>query len=180
MSVRITQRIKIRGINPYVLVGAEQAVALKPGWKKPMPVLVTINGQPRKPARVNLMPAGDGSFYLYLNGPVREASATAVGDRVVARVSFDAAYRGGPTHAMPPGLRRALRAQPKRRQAWDALTPSRQKEILRYLAALRSETARERNIAKVLGMLSKPLGIYLGRVRAANRKVRSSQARVRG
>ena len=33
------------------------------------------------PARVNLMPVGDGTFYLYLNGPIRTASATAVGDR---------------------------------------------------------------------------------------------------
>jgi hypothetical protein len=173
MSVSLTQRIKIRGINPYLLVSAKQAAALQRGWRKPMPVLVTLNGQPRKPARVNLMPVGDGTFYLYLNGPLREASATAVGDRVVARLSFDTAYRGGPSHSMPLALARALRAQPKTNAAWKALTPSRQKEILRYLAALRSEAARQRNVEKVLAMLSTPKGIFLGRARLARRAARA-------
>jgi len=169
MSVIITSRIKILGINPYLLVSSKQAAQLRDGWRKPMPVLVTLNGQPQKPARVNLMPVGNGSFYLYLNGPLREASGTGVGDRVIARVSFDASYRGGPTHRMPPALARGLRAQPKRAAAWKALTPSRQKEILRYLAGLRSEVARERNIEKVLTMLSEPRGLYLGRRRDAQR-----------
>lgn len=170
MSVSITARIKIRGINPYLLVSAKHATALRDGWRQPMPVLVTLNGAPRTPARVNLMPAGNGSFYLYLNGPLRQASKTGVGDRVVARVSFDAAYRGGPTHPMPPALAHGLREQPKRAAAWGELTPSRRKEILRYLAGLRSEDALERNIEKVLAMLSKPRGLYLGRARADARK----------
>lgn len=162
-AIRFTQRIELREINPYLLVSARHAIALKPGWKRPMPVLVTINGQPSPPARVNLMPVGDGTFYLYLNGPIRTASRTAVGDRVTARVSFDASYRGGPTHPMPASLRRALVARPKAKQAWSALTPSRQKEILRYLATLKSEAARERNVAKVVAMLGKPNGYFLGR-----------------
>lgn len=179
MSVNITSRIKIRGINPYVLVNAKQASALRNGWRKPMPVLVTLNGQPRKPARVNLMPAGDGSFYLYLNGPLREASGTSVGDRVVARVSFDAAYRGGPTHRVPPALGHGLRARPRLARAWDALTPSRQKEILRYLAGLRSQAALERNIEKILAMLNEPRGLYLGTRRAAARGGRAKSQRKR-
>ncbi len=174
MIVSLTQRIKIRGINPYLVVNAKQATLLKPEWRKPMPVLVTLNGKPRRPARTNLMPVGNGSFYLYLNGPLREASATAVGDRVVARLVFDAAYRSGPAHPVPSALGRALRAQRNTRAAWKALTPSRQKEILRYIAALRSETARERNIEKVLKMLSTPKGIYLGRAR---RPARTSTSR---
>src|SRR5262249_13394051 len=153
----------IRGINPYLRVSARQASTLKPQWRRPMPVLVTINGEPTQPARVNLMPAGDGSFYLYLNGPIRDASGTTVGDRVTAEVAFDTAYRGGPTHPMPPSLRAALRAKPKANQAWKALTPSWQKEILRYLAALRSDAARERNVAKVVASLQAPNGTFLGR-----------------
>ena len=164
-SLRFTQRIRIRGINPYLLVSARQATALKSGWRRPMPVLVTIDGKPTKPARVNLMPAGDGSFYLYLNGPVRDASGTRVGDRVTAEVAFDAEYRAGPTHPMPPALRTALRAEPRATRAWQALTPSRQKEILRYLAGLRSETARDRNVSKVLAMLKSPSGSFLGRAK---------------
>jgi hypothetical protein len=171
-AVRFIQRIKIRDINPYLRVSARHAIALKPDWKRPMPVLVTINGRPAPPARVNLMPAGDGTFYLYLNGPIRTASATAVGDRVTASVSFDARYRGGPTHAMPRALRRALGVRPKAKQAWSALTPSRQKEILRYLAGLKSEAARERNVAKVVAMLGKPGGTFLGRAHESAKRTR--------
>ena len=177
MSVSITSRIRIRGINPYLLVTAKQVSALREGWRRPMPVLVTLNGQPRKPARVNLMPVGNGSFYLYLNGPLRQASGTGVGDRVIARVAFDSHYRGGPAHRMPPALRRGLQSQPKRAEAWRSLTPSRQKEILRYLAGLRSKAALERNVAKVLVMLSQPRGLYLGRERATARAERAPAIR---
>jgi hypothetical protein len=162
-GIRFTQRIEIRGINPYLLVNAKLAQQLQPGWRKPLPVRVTINGEPRSPARINLMPVGDGSFYLYLNGPLREASGTAVGDRVTARVSFDASYRGGPTHAVPRSLELGLRARPKLARAWEALTPSRRKEILRYLGGLRTEAARERNVAKLLASLARPGQEYLGR-----------------
>ena len=171
-TLRFAQRIKIRGVNPYLRVSAKQASALKPGWRKPMPVLVTIDGHPREPARINLMPVGDSSFYLYLNGPIRDASKTAVGDRVVARVAFDTEYRGGPTHAMPPSLKTALRTDLRANEVWRAFPPSRQKEILRYLAALRSDSARERNVEKVLSMLKDARTPFLGRARASPKKKR--------
>jgi len=182
-AVRFTQRIALRGINPYLRLSAELAQELKPGWRKPLPVRVTINGRPRSAARVNLMPVGDGGFYLYLNGPLREASGTAVGDRVTARVAFDASYRGGPSHAAPPSLVRGLRARPDAAQAWVALPPSRRKEILRYLAGLRTEAARERNVAKLLTVLTQPRREFLGRplgrgetTRSSNKARKSSRA----
>ena len=50
-------RIKIRDGNPYVDISRSRARALKPGWRRPLPVLVRVNGQPtRKPWRINLMP----------------------------------------------------------------------------------------------------------------------------
>ncbi len=101
-------RIRIREANPYVAVSKARAQAIKPGWRKPLPVLVQINGQPKKPWRINMMPVGDGSFYLYLHGLVRKASSTKVGDLVTVDISFDAAYRSGPMHPMPSWLREAL------------------------------------------------------------------------
>ena len=82
-----TAVIKIRGVNPFILVSTLRASAIKPGWRKPLPVLVRINGKPEKAWRINMMPVGDGSFYLYLHGDIRKASGTAVGDRV--RVEID-------------------------------------------------------------------------------------------
>lgn len=153
----------MRGINPYLLVSAKLAERLKPGWRKPMPVLLSIDGEPRPPARTNMMPVGDGAFYLYLNGPTRESSGTDVGDSVTARVAFDDAYREGPTHAVPRSLALSLKARPDARQAWELLTASRKKEILRYLANLRTEAARERNVAKLVASLTQPGAVFMGR-----------------
>ncbi|HTH72571.1 MAG TPA: YdeI/OmpD-associated family protein [Candidatus Pristimantibacillus sp.] len=146
--------VELQGVNPYVLVTKERAAELQPGWRKPMPVVVQVNGQPSPAWHINMMPVGDGSFYLYLHGDVRKASKTKVGDTVEVRVSFDSSYKNGPMHPMPDWFREPLEADPKAKQAWDALPPSRQKEILRYLASLKSDEAKARNVAKALHVLS--------------------------
>ena len=76
-KLRFRAPIEIRGINPYVLVSAERAAKLKPDWRKPMPVRIQVNGKPDIPWRINMMPAGDGSFFLYLHGQVRKDFGTA-------------------------------------------------------------------------------------------------------
>lgn len=149
--------------NPFVPVSREQAAQLRPGWRKPMPVLVQINGQPEPPWRINLMPAGAGDYYLYLHGDVRKATRTAVGDLVTVDVSFDDAYGNGPQHPMPDELRSALDGNAAARQAWEALIPSRQKEILRYFASLKSDAARQRNLERALHVLSGHAGRFIGR-----------------
>jgi len=126
-------------------------------------VLVRVNGAPKKAWRINMMPVGKGDFRLYLHGDVRRASTTGVGDRVRVEVQFDADYRNGPTHPMPAWFRAPLFANAKAKRAWDALSPSRKKEILRYLAALSSAQARARNVARALQVLSGRGGRYMGR-----------------
>ncbi len=155
--------IEIRGINPFIRVSSARAAALKLGWRKPMPVLVRIDGQPARAHRVNMMLAGDGSFYLYLNGIVRAAAEASVGDRVLVEIAWDADYRGGPQHPMPTWLRTALKRDPKAWLNWKALSPSRKKEILRYLARLKSSEARERNLSKALKVLSGGPGRFMAR-----------------
>lgn len=158
-----TAVIKIRGINPFVLVNASRANAIKPGWRKPLPVLVRINGKPTDPWRINMMPAGDGSFYLYLHGDVRKASGTAVGDRVRVEIDFDRSYRNGPQHPMPAWFKQALAEDPQAMKHWKALSPSRKKEILRYFSRLGSLEARTCNLAKALHVLTGKPGRFMGR-----------------
>jgi hypothetical protein len=105
---------------------------------------VRINGKPEKAWRINMMPVGDGSFYLYLSGVVRKASGTAVGDRVRVEIEFNASYRSGPQHRLPLWFKQALAANPPAMKNWQALVPSRKKEILRYLTALKSAEVRAR------------------------------------
>lgn len=156
-------KIELRGINPYVLVSPARAARIKPGWKKPMPVLVQVNGQPDPAWRINMMPAGDGSFYLYLDGVVRKASGTDVGDMVAVSVVFDDEYRSGPQHDMLPEFAARLDENPSAQARWDALTPSLQKEILRYLANLKSDAARQRNLERAIAVLGGAKERFLAR-----------------
>lgn len=154
-AMRFIARMEILGINPYVRVSAARAKRIKPDWRRPLPVLVRVNGHPTaRPWRINMMPIGDGSFYLYLHGSVRKASDTKVGDRVRVEIEFDADYRGGPMTRVPIWFRAPLAENPKAAAAWKALTPSRKKEILRYLMNLKSDEARARNVERALRVLS--------------------------
>jgi hypothetical protein len=153
MTLRFRARIAINAINPYVRVGVARAARLKQGWRKPMPVRVQIDGKPDTPWRINLMPVGDGSFALYLHGDVRKASGTKVGDIVNVAIAFDDDYRGGPP-PLPSWFAAALGRNAPARRGWEALTPSRQKEVARTLARLKSPEARARNLAQALHVLA--------------------------
>ena len=161
--IRFRGRIEIRGINPYVAVSAERASLLKAEWRRPMPVLVTVNGQPDPPWRINMMPVGGGGFYLYLHGKVRAASGTAVGDKVDVEIAFDEGYRGGPDNPMPPWFAVEFQSNPAARSGWEKLPPSRQKEIVRYLSGLKSQEAQRRNTAIALHVLAGGKGRFLAR-----------------
>jgi hypothetical protein len=163
VTAAFSAAIKIRGVNPFILVSASRAKAIKPGWRKPLPVLVRINGKPRKAWRINMMPAGNGSFYLYLHGDIRRASGTGVGDRVRVDIDFDARYRNGPQHPMPKWFKQALAENPQAMKNWLALIPSRKKEVLRYFASLNSRDAHARNLSRALHVLSGGAGRFMGR-----------------
>jgi len=162
-GLKFRGRIETLNGNPYLLISAARAKRIKSGWKKSLPVLVRVNGKPRPPWRINLMPIGDGRFYLYLHGDVRKASGTKVGDRVDVEVRFDSSYQNGPLHPMPDWFRRPLSQSPKAQTHWDALPPSRQKEVLRNFSGLQSREARERNLAKALHVLSGKPGRFMAR-----------------
>ena len=167
MKFRAT--IALNNINPFVLVSAELAKLVKVGWRKPMPVLVQINGEPKSAWKINMMPRGDGSFYLYLHGIVRKASNTKVGDDVEVSLIFDEAYRNGPIHEMPAEFSILLQAAPKAELAWSKLIPSSQKEILRYFSWLKSEDARAHNVEKALHVLSGNEGRFMARTWSGGR-----------
>jgi hypothetical protein len=148
--------IKVRGVKPFVFVGGFRANAPRAGWRKPFPVLVRINGKPANACRTNMIPVGDGSFYLSLHGEIRKASGTTVGDRVRVEIDFDTSYRNGLQHPMPRWFRLGLGRTPQAWEKWIALIPSRKKEILRYFSRLNSPDARARNLGKALVVLSGP------------------------
>ncbi len=181
-TLRFRAQIEINKINPYVLVDARRAARLQKSWRKPMPVCIQVNGKPDQPWRINMMPIGDGSFYLYLHGTVRKAAGAQVGDVVSVAVQFDEEYSGGPAHPMPSRFGAELKRDRGARHSWDALSPSRQKEILRYFAALKSPGARQRNVARALHVLAGGHARFMGRDwnESGNQRRRPAKAQTSG
>jgi hypothetical protein len=166
--------IAIIGINPYVLVPAVHLRALFDAAgrdKGPIPIRVTIAGTAFEQNLVRYQ----GEWRLYLNGPMRKAAGKDVGERIALGVEFDAAPRAEP---MPPLLERALATQPAARATFEALAPSRRKEILRYLNRAKSPATLQRNVDQVLHyLLGGPARLAVLRSRAPGTKKRSATTR---
>jgi hypothetical protein len=162
-TLLLTATIEIVGVNPYVLVSAAQVAVLRPEWRRPMPVLVKVNGAPTAPWRTSMMPNGRGDFLLYLHGKMRDVSSTKVGDVVTIDLAFDETYRNGPQHPVPELLQAALDRDETIAHNWARLTPSRQKEILRYFAALKTQEANVRNVERMARILGGEAGRFMGR-----------------
>ena len=91
-----------------------------------------------------------GAWRLYLNGPMR-ASAGIDGDGVgrIGHVELD--YDPVPrTVPMPAPFEKALKKNKTAKAEFEKLSPSRQKEILRYLGSMKTEESLLRNVGKVL------------------------------
>jgi hypothetical protein len=163
MFLEFKALMQITGANPYVLVSAVQASSLRNNWRKPMPVVLQVNNKPDLSWHINMMPVGNGDFYLYLHNHVRKASNTKVGDEITVKIWFDDSYHNGPLHDMPKEFSLALDQHQAAATHWHELTPSRQKEVLRYFAGLKSETALQRNISKAVYVLEGKRERFMGR-----------------
>jgi hypothetical protein len=91
-----------------------------------------------------------GAWRLYINGPMLKSSGLKVGDVADIEIEFDPGPREVPMH---PALVEAFRKDPKAGTAFSRLTPSRQKEILRYVGSLKTEAAIKKNVLRVVSSL---------------------------
>jgi len=103
-----------------------------------------------------LVPVKNAEYRLYVNGLMLKGSTTKVGDTVKFSIEQDIAPR---TVALliSKEFKRALNDN-KLFSAFRKLTPSRQKEILKYLNYLKTEEARIRNMNKVIHALKRKPG----------------------
>ena len=151
-------RISKIGINPYVSVPEDVLNRLfkQAGKTKgPIPVRGTLNGEKFKQTLVKYR----GAWRLYINGWMRQAAGVDVGDEAQVKLEFDPIPR---IERNPPKLVQALAKNKTAKAAFERLAPSRQKEILRYLNAMKTEKSLERNIEKVIKHLlgEKPEGLH--------------------
>lgn len=144
-----TAELEIIGINPFVHVPAEiLADIFKSAGKDkgPIPVKGEVNG---KAYLQNLMKF-KGAWRLYINTAMLKNSPGRTGETLKISIAFDPAPRITPMH---PRLEAALKANPDALQTFESLTPSRKKEIVRYIAFLKSEDSVNRNIERAIRFL---------------------------
>jgi hypothetical protein len=146
---RFTSKIEITGINPYVLVPDD---CLRYIWeqagknKSPIPVKGTIDGH----KFIQTLVKFKGDWLLYLNGFMRKAAAKDVGDVVEIQLEFDPEVRSIPMH---PKLATALQQNKEANAVFKKLSPSLQKEIVRYISHLKTEESVDRNITRAIRFL---------------------------
>jgi hypothetical protein len=98
-----------------------------------------------------LVPVKNSDYRLYVNGPMMKGANVSVGHTAsfVLEQDLDENSRAVP-------MRKEFRVRLKEENLdaeFRKLTPSRQKEVLRYLANLKSEEALMRNIEKVIRVM---------------------------
>lgn len=134
------------GINPVVdppdkvLLAIFRTAARSKG---PIPVRGKLNGA----EFIQTLVKYQGSWRLYINGPMLKDSELAVGDTAKIELEFDPRSR---EIAMPNELAAALRNDKKAKAAFEDLSPSRRKEISKYIGALKSPESVAKNIERVI------------------------------
>ncbi len=138
--------INIIGINPFVFVPEDilhQIFKDSGKTKGHIPIKGLINKKPYKQTLVKYK----GEWRLYVNTSMLKDSPKRIGERVDVTLSFDPESR---EIAMPEGLLKALQKNKKAGQIFDGLTPSLKLEIVRYIARLKTEEVRKKNIKKAM------------------------------
>jgi Bacteriocin-protection, YdeI or OmpD-Associated/Domain of unknown function (DUF1905) len=139
-------KIQIIGVNPYVLLPdtvLKNIFKTAGKDKSPVPVKGLIEGNAYKQTLVKF----SGKWRLYINGPMLKASKKSVGDLINLTIAFDPAERKETIH---PTLAKALNENAIAKKVFESLTPSRQKEIIRYINFLDQKK-------QLTGMWKRPL-----------------------
>lgn len=155
---RFTAIIHIIGVNPFVLIPENVLNHIFKTAKKikgPIPVKGTINTKPF----IQTLVRYSGEWRLYVNGPMLKTASAKVGDRVAIELAYDPAERVVPMH---PKFKRALNDNQAAKKTFDSLAPSRQKEIVRYIANLKTEESVQKNITRAIAFLT-GTGRFVGR-----------------
>lgn len=147
MTQKFSAKIYKLGINPCVDVPKRVSRAF--GQRGYVRIKGLLNNQP---IQATLVPKGNFTHRLFLNTDMRKRANLEVGD--TARLTLDIDERPR-TVPMPEEFAAALKENPKARDVFKRLTPSRQKEILTYLNWIKRPETLKRNVDKAVAMLSK-------------------------
>ncbi len=147
---RFEADLEIVGINPFVSVPEPilEAIFAAAGKRAgPIPIAGTVNGAPYQQSLMR----HQGAWRLYVNTAMLKNSPRRIGERLALTVAHDPVGRAA---SASPEFDRALAAHPQAKAVFEGLRPSRQREIVRYIASLKSPATRERNVARAIAFLT--------------------------
>lgn len=144
--IKFSAKIYKIGINPVVDPPEKVLNALfKEAGKSRGPI--PVRGKLNAAEFIQTLVKYQGTWRLYINWPMLKDCGLKVGDTAKVEVEFDPRSRDVP---MPAKFAAALKKDKHVKTAYAALSPSRQKEILRYLGSLKTEESLDKNIGRVL------------------------------
>jgi hypothetical protein len=151
-------RIEIIGINPFVFVPEKILLEIfrQAGKEKGhIPVCGSVNNKTFKQTLVRYR----GDWRFYINTTMLKDSPKRIGEIVEVHIRYDPADRTIEPH---PDFARALKENKEARKTFDSLPASRQKEIIRYISALKTPESVKKNIDRAIGFLTGS-GRFVGR-----------------
>lgn len=135
--------------NPFVFVPDKILAHLFQKAQKnrgPIPVHGKINGKSFRQTLVKY----SGHWRLYINMKMLKNSPKRIGEKIKVDIAYDPSDRTIPMH---PKLKESLDNHIAAKEVFETLAPSRQKEIIRYIAHLKSEESVDRNITRAINFL---------------------------
>ncbi len=159
MSHKFEAILEIIVGNPFVFIPEEILLDLfqiAESNTRPIPVKGSINGKDYQQTLVKY----SGAWRLYINMNMLKDSPRRIGELIHVEIEFDPSDRSIEAH---PKLVQALEASPEARKIFEGLSPSRKKEIVRYIHHLKSEESVDRNVRRAINFL-------LGRERFVGRE----------
>jgi hypothetical protein len=150
--------LDIIGINPFVFVPKKilDHIFKQAGKDKGyIPIRGTVNKNPYTQTLVRYK----GEWRLYINTMMLKNSPKRIGGIIEVSVEYDDADRTIQPHSL---LVSALAKNKKAKKAFEKLSPSRQKEIIRYIANLKTEESVKRNVNRAIEFLVGKTG-FVGR-----------------
>lgn len=141
--------LEIIGVNPFVSVPVAILDILFQEYgrnKGPIPIQGTVNKKPYKQTLIRYR----GEWRLYINTTMLKNSPRRIGETITLTVGLDDESR---EISAPLPFIRALQDDPQAAAVFETLPASLKKEIIRYLATLKTTESLERNVLRAIRFL---------------------------
>lgn len=135
--------------NPYVLIPSELLNNIFQQANKnkgTIPVKGTINGKGYQQTLLKY----SGDWRLYINMKMLKNSPRRIGEVIDVEIEYDPSDRTIDPH---PKFIYALSENEDAREVFEKLSPSKQKEIIRYISNLKTEKSIDKNVNRAVNFL---------------------------